>query len=383
MVGGAETLCRLLAENLARHGARVSVLTTCARDHFTWANELPEGRVMDGAVEVRRFPVGDRDPDRFLTHHTHIALGHNLPYSEQLAWMAHSVWSPRMLDVIHDPREYDWIVPIPYLFGTTFWATVARPDRTALIPCLHNEPQAHQTVVLDCMASAQGILANTGTERDLITSMLRTHRSGISGTNTVVVGVGYDDVEPPSVEEVSIFCTRRGIDPGYLLYAGRREEGKGLPELFDLYRAYREATLQPRALTLVGTGALETPTDLVPYVIDLGFVPDEDLALAFAGASVLLHPSKLESLGMVMLEAWLVGTPAIVNGASPVLVEHCREGGGLWWMSTAEFIEAVRMVTEDPAVRERLSRAGRDYVMTRFRWPEVRQRFVGALEAWS
>ena len=383
MVGGAETLCRLLAENLARHGARVSVLTTCALDHFTWANELPEGRVLDGAVEVRRFPVGGRDPDRFLTHHTHIALGYDLPYSEQLAWMAHSVWSPKMLDVIHDPREYDWIVPIPYLFGTTFWATAVRPDRTALIPCLHNEPHAHQTVVLDCMASAQGILANTGTERDLITSMLRTHRGGISGTNTVVVGVGYDDVEPPSAAEVSVFCARRGIDPGYLLYAGRREEGKGLPELFDLYRAYREATPQPRALALVGTGALETPTDLVPHVIDLGFVPDAELALAFASASVLLHPSKLESLGMVMLEAWLVGTPAIVNGASPVLVEHCREGGGLWWMSTAEFIEAVRMVTEDPAMRERLSRAGRDYVMTRFRWPEVRQRFVGALEAWS
>lgn len=383
MVGGAETLCRVLAENLARHDTKVSVLTTCARDHFTWANELPAGRTDEGGVEVRRFPVGDRDAEQFLAHHTHIALGHDLPYSEQLSWMANSVWSPAMLDVIHDPREYDWVVPIPYLFGTTFWATAARPDRTALIPCLHDEPHAHQAVVLDCLTTARGVLANTGTERDLITSMVRSHRGGAGAVDSVVVGVGYDDVAPPSAAQVNAFCARRGIQQGYLLYAGRREEGKGLGELFDLYRAYRAATPHPRPLALVGTGALATPGDLEPHVIDLGFVPDDDLAVAFAGASVLLHPSRLESLGMVMLEAWMVGTPAIVNGASPVLVEHCREGGGLWWTSTGEFIEAVRMVTEDPDVRRRLADAGREYVIGRFRWPEVRRRFLAALEDWS
>ncbi len=43
VVGGAETLCRLLAENLAAHGTPVEVLTTCAVDHFTWADHHPEG----------------------------------------------------------------------------------------------------------------------------------------------------------------------------------------------------------------------------------------------------------------------------------------------------------------------------------------------------
>ncbi len=383
MLGGAETLCRLLAENLTANGSQVTVLTTCAVNHFTWANQLPAGATEEGGVTVRRFPVGPRDENVFLHHHTEIALGTDVPYSTQLLWMANSVWSPEMLDVIHDPTQYDWVVPIPYLFGTTFWATVARPERTALIPCLHDEAHARQPVVLDCLSAARGVMANTTTEEGLIKGMLAGHRDRATPQRLKVVGVGYDEVPPPSRAEVASFTDARGIEPGYLLYAGRREEGKGLPELFNLYRLYRAASPNPRRLALMGSGDLRTPDDLKPWVIDLGFVPDECMRAAFAGAAVLLHPSRLESLGMVMLEAWLAGTPAIVNGHSPVLVEHCRYGGGLWWNSPPEFIEAVQLVTEDEHIRRRLAAAGREYVLSRFRWPEVRRRFTEALEAWS
>jgi glycosyltransferase involved in cell wall biosynthesis len=383
VLGGAETLCRLLAENLVAHGSDVTVLTTCAVNHFTWANQLPAGASTEGGVPVRRFAVGPRDRDAFLRHHTEIALGADVSYSTQLLWMANSVWSPEMLDVIHDPAQYDWIVPIPYLFGTTFWATVARPRRTALIPCLHDEAHARQPVVLDCLSAARGVLANTTTEEALITSMLSGHRDCVEPERITVVGVGYDEAPLPPREAVQAFSDARGIEPGYLLYAGRREEGKGLPELFDLYRQYRASTPSPRPLALMGSGDLRTPEDLRPWVIDLGFVPDASMRAAFGGAAVLLHPSRLESLGMVMLEAWLAGTPAIVNGQSAVLVEHCRHGGGLWWNSTPEFIEAVRLVTEDEVVRGRLALAGREYVLSRFRWAEVRRRFTGALEDWS
>ena len=40
--GGAELHARYVAEHLARH-VEVEVLTTCARDYISWANEYPAG----------------------------------------------------------------------------------------------------------------------------------------------------------------------------------------------------------------------------------------------------------------------------------------------------------------------------------------------------
>jgi hypothetical protein len=54
VLGGAEYVCRLVAERLAvRH--EVEVLTTCARDYVTWKNEYPEGEDRIRGVTVRRF----------------------------------------------------------------------------------------------------------------------------------------------------------------------------------------------------------------------------------------------------------------------------------------------------------------------------------------
>ena len=152
VVGGAETLCRLLAENLTAHGTPVDVLTTCAVDHFTWADALPAGEVVEGGVRVRRYPVGPRDAGAFAARHAAIDLGAQLPYGEQVAWMADSVWSPGIIAAM---PEYQWVVAMPYLFGTSFWATVADPDRTVLIPCLHDEHHAQQKAVLDSLCSAR------------------------------------------------------------------------------------------------------------------------------------------------------------------------------------------------------------------------------------
>src|SRR5688572_24084988 len=57
--GGAELHCRQLAEHvLARDEVRrVKVLTTCARDHTTWANHYPAGTSTLHGVEVERLRV--------------------------------------------------------------------------------------------------------------------------------------------------------------------------------------------------------------------------------------------------------------------------------------------------------------------------------------
>ena len=385
VVGGAETHCRILAENMAAHGTDVTVLTTCATDHFTWANDLPVGESELAGVTVRRFPVGPRDEEVFFALHTSIARGGHLSYGDQIEWMANSVWSPQMLEAIVDEAKYDWIVPIPYLFGTSFWAAVTRPKRTALIPCIHDEPHARTDVVLDLLSGTKGLMPNTATERALIGDFLAQHRGGRRNVadNAPLVAVGYHDRPLPAPSVVEEFRTRHGIDGGYLLYAGRREEGKGVPELFRLYRRYRSSVPDPIPLVLIGTGHVQTPADLTPHVIDLGFVDDTDMPAAFAAATVLVHPSRMESLGMILLEAWMAGTPALVDGRSPVLVEHCRGGGGIWWNSDAEFIEGIRMLTDDAGITHRLAAAGRTYVQDNFTWPRVRQRFLDALEGWS
>jgi len=57
-LGGSEAVMREAAHGLARRGWDVEVLTTCARDHYTWRNEYEPGAAThDDGVVVRRFPV--------------------------------------------------------------------------------------------------------------------------------------------------------------------------------------------------------------------------------------------------------------------------------------------------------------------------------------
>jgi len=378
VVGGAETLCRLMAENLAANGTPVEVLTTCAVDHFTWANHHPEGTTIEGGVPVHRFAVSsDRDQERFWALHTAIDAGAEVGYSEQLEWMGNSVWSAGLQAAAEDADRYDWTVGIPYLFGTAFWAAAGRPERTALIPCLHDEPHARTQVVAGALAAARGLMLNSEGEGHLVARIA-------PGARRRVVGVGYEEGPPPSQDEVAAFCAGRGIEPGYLLYAGRREAAKGVPLLFSHYAALRRARPDVPPLALMGSGDLPVPEDLAGHVIELGFVPDADRAAAYAAAAALVHPSTLESLGMVMLEAWLAGTPALVNAGSPVLLGHCRtSGGGLWFSDEDEFVEACSVLLDDAELRAELAAAGASYTRDTFSWPEVRRRFLEALEEWS
>lgn len=382
VVGGAETLCRMLAEDLVRHGTPIDVLTTCATNHFTWADEMPEGTSLENGVTVRRFPVGPRDRDRFFVRHSAIDCGARLSYGEQVEWMADSVWAP---GILRASADYDWLIPMPYLFGTAFWTAVANPDKTVMIPCLHDEHHAAQAIVLDALASCRGVMLNAPGEGVLLNRLLARHRGGTTLRNApVVVGGGFDEEPIPDHTLVDRFCRRHGAEPGYLLYAGRRERAKGLVALFDDYRVYRATNEQPRPLALMGSGDTLPPHDIAPHVVDLGFVPAEERALAYAGASVLIQPSRLESFGLVVFESWLAGTPVIVNRLSDVLRGHCeRSGGGLWYSDAPSFSEAVRLVTESDAVRTRLAEAGRRYALTEFEWTAVRRRFLDALAMWA
>jgi len=88
-------------------------------------------------------------------------------------------------------------------------------------------------------------------------------------------------------------------------------------------------------------------------------------------------PSLLESLSLVTLEAWAAGRPVIVDARSPVLAGMARRAGaGLAYRSGAEFAEICELLTDDPALGDRLGRSGADFVARTYTWPRVVETYL-------
>src|SRR5438552_15129475 len=83
VVGGSEAVMREAAVGLAGRGWEVDVLTTCARDHYTWRNEYPAGITHLGGLTLRRFPAIPPAVDERAALDRRILPGLPLPYDDQ------------------------------------------------------------------------------------------------------------------------------------------------------------------------------------------------------------------------------------------------------------------------------------------------------------
>jgi glycosyltransferase involved in cell wall biosynthesis len=101
-------------------------------------------------------------------------------------------------------------------------------------------------------------------------------------------------------------------------------------------------------------------------VVALGRISDEEKYAALAAADALVLPSRFESLGIVLLEAWQVGTPVIVRTDNPVTAgQVTRSGGGVSYRDDAEFAGALERAV---AQRDALGAAGRAWVERECSW---------------
>ncbi|OVE75326.1 hypothetical protein BVX97_04995, partial [bacterium E08(2017)] len=320
-VGGAETLLKTLALKLSGLGHRVSFLTTCASNHFTWENDLPAGTKNIEGIDVIRFPVdGDRDLGLFLDVQERISRGTEITPEEEHAWIDNNVNSTALCEHLRqNADEFDCVLTGPYLFGLVYKAAAVIPEKTCLVPCLHDENFAYLESFKQMFNSAKNILFNSVPEQQLANRLY-----GTAPDSTSVVGMGMT----PFDSNPSEFAEKHGLSDPYLLYSGRREGMKGTPMLLDYVNAFRKRTGKVVRLVLTGSGQVDIPEDLRPYLLDLGFVSEEEKHAAMAGALAFCHPSAYESFGIVVLESWLAGAPCLVNARSEVLKYHCAASNG-------------------------------------------------------
>ena len=372
--GGAEVLTREFARRLSAGGSEVEVLTTCARNHFTWQNYYEDGRHNADGLTINRFRVKDaRNVDLFLKLQSLIDRGVALSGEEEQQWIAESVTSPDLIAYLEKNKSaYDAVLIIPYLFGLTYFSSFFAPEKTVLIPCLHDEPFARLGIFREMFNRVQGVMFNAPPEQVLAKRLM-----GLSPEKGAVVGMGF---EPEEGYDGNLFKQKFGIDEPFLLYAGRRERGKNIHVLMEYFNCYKANNPGDLKLVLLGTGEVDLPAG-TKDIIDLGYVDEDDKRNAHAAAFLLCQPSVNESFSIVLMDSWMGNTPVLVNGRCAVTKDHCmRSGGGLYFDDYYEFEETIRLFTDEKDVYGKMAVSGNRYVKEHYSWDAVLGRFENALE---
>ncbi|MCU0490761.1 MAG: glycosyltransferase family 4 protein [Chloroflexaceae bacterium] len=377
VVGGAERLVRALAEQLHARGRPVEVFATCVLNLHEWKDHYQPGPSLVNGVPVQRFPLDPVDLGQLRRTSMKADAWQPVPYSEQIAFVRQAANSTPLYQQLRDRQhEFACFIFAPYIFGTTYWGAQTVADKALLLPCLHDEPYAHWTIYRELLESVQGILFNAEAERRFTVEQL-----GLVNPWTAVVGYGFETDGPPG--DAARFRAARQLPPELLLYSGRLESGKNVHLLIDYFTRYK--TERPGPLTLAFTtdrGDVTPP--LRPDVVTLGFLSEEELRDAYASAAVLCQPSLHESFSIVMMEAWLQGTPALVHGDCAVTSEHVERSSGGWcFRSYEDFRAALDEALANPTMRAERGQAGRRYVAEQYNWTAVMNRLDEALDRFT
>jgi O-antigen biosynthesis protein len=374
IVGGAERHAFGFATAAAAMGWEVEVWTTCALNHYSWRNELPEGRAEVAGLPVHRFPVGVWDENRYGEAVVQMHLGRPLSEERQYDWLHYGPHSPGLYrHAAEHSRDFDYVVGLPYAATIVQYALHACTGRTILWPCLHDEPLAYLAPTRLLLSSAYGVFFNSPEEADLCTGRLRCRMNRYS-----VVGEGVE----LSFEGGDESGGGAGVPGPYLAYAGRLEEGKGVGDLYEYFARYHDRSRSPLRLAIVGGGPLKPPrTDAFVW---LGRVSDGEKARLLRGAMALCNPSLNESFSLMMMDSWLTRRPVLVNAGCAVTRGHARRcGGGLWYGNYEEFAACLDWFQANASTATAMGEMGHRYVSANYTWPRVMQRVEATLRAWE
>jgi len=356
----------------------VEILTTCARNHFSWENEFEPGAFEEAGMTVHRFSTVSSGR-HLLTRELEMKLqrGDRLSPAEEVAWVNGRLRVPDLyLRLLATALDYDAVVLSPYLFWTTIYGVAASLERAIIMPCLHDESYAWLSIVKESLSLAGGVWFLSEPEHQLA------HRVAPSlSPHHDVVGAAVD---VPEHYDPSGFRARHGLTRPFVFYAGRREEGKGWTQLLGAFERALSAGDLPFDLVTSGVGEPNPPAAIADRVVDLGFLAAAEMPSAFAAATAVVQPSTNESFSRVLMESWLASTPVIANAMGEVVAWHCeRSGGGLTYSDELEFSECLRFMATAPAVADRLAQMGREYVLSNYTWELVLDRMESSLERFA
>jgi glycosyltransferase involved in cell wall biosynthesis len=242
------------------------------------------------------------------------------------------------------------------------------PAKSLLVPTAHDELALGLGIYEELFSSAAGIVWNTEAERKLVNT-----RFQLRPLAQDVVGCGVDVPEADARlndQRAHAFRQIHGVHGPFVLYGGRIEPGKGCEELLEYFQAYVSECGSDARLIFMGDKMMPLPDD--PRVQFVGLLSEQERLHALEDATVVAVPSQHESLSLLALEAFAMGTPVLANARADVLVEHCvRSNAGLYYANREEFVLALNLLLRDARLRAAMGRNGRAYVNQHYRWSSI------------
>ncbi len=376
--GGAEMELRQVSQHLRQAGVQVEILTTCVKSFDSnWnQNYYAEGTAVVYNVPVRRFPVRIRNVRAFDNINRRLLQGAQISLHEEKTFLQEMVNSPALYKYIQENHQlYDLFIFMPYMFGTTFFGVLSCPtDKAVLLPCFHNESYARLTLFRQTYINIKAMLFNSAPEQELANKLY-----DLQEVEQAVIGLGMDtDIKGYS----DAFRQKFNISDPFVLYAGRKDEGKNVDTLVKYFSEYRlRHTDSKLKLVLIGGGYMTVPESAKEFVLDLGFVDTQDKYNAMAAAELLCQPSKNESFSIVIMESWLCGRPVLVHGKCPVTSDFVRRAqGGLYFNDYYEFEGCLEWMLRNPDKTALLGQNGNGFVRENFDWNIITRKYVTFFE---
>ncbi|HSM58163.1 MAG TPA: glycosyltransferase family 4 protein [Candidatus Sulfomarinibacteraceae bacterium] len=400
--GGGERYARSLAQALVAQEHAVTVVTSQAVEEAQFwegtGGEAGISREENGPLTVIRCPIapfpGGRPgllawrkamvlyaalpgaQARILRHmarrvpplqHVDTALAHLSPLPDVVNGFNLS-WEHAMVAAWRFARQNGIsYVATPFAhFGESGRARVAR-----------NATMSHQRQLLQ---DAEAVLTLTPMENKGL------HRWRIHPRRAVVIGGGVD--EPPRVDDAPGVLHRHELQKPFVLFLGRVNYDKGAVHAAAAVTRLRlESAHQTLTLALAGhvmPEFKEYMAQLPPQAQEglrlLGVVDENAKHALLQEASMLLLPSRADSLGIVLLEAWQHSTPVVGAraGGIPGVIDDEENGLLVPFGDEEALAAAVRRLLEDEPLRRRLGRCGQRKVRQSYTWEQVAGRALSA-----
>jgi glycosyltransferase involved in cell wall biosynthesis len=385
-LGGSEAYFARLSQYLARAGHDVTVFTTTAIDlEAFWTTRgrcRRPGVAIEDGVEVRRYALWRWAGQNRLLRGLHL-LPHRTWQCLTVSCnpLAFGMWrdagrSDTSFDVVHATAfPYGWLIAcarrLADRLGVPFLVT----------PFLHlGDPEDRwdrtrraylQPALLAMLHAADRVFVQTDVERAALLER------GFSEKKLILQGMG---VEPGECTEGNRAATRAawGLGPDDVVIGhlanNSREKGS-----VDLLRAAERAWQRGARFRLVLAGP-EMPNfqthwrhyRATEHVRRLGVLGDEEKRDFFAALDAFALPSRSDSFGLVLLEAWANGVPNVGYRAGGVggVIRHEQDGLLVRCGDVDGLSAALVRLAGDAGLRHRLGAVGQQRVKREFRWED-------------